>query len=286
MNRRGIILSAGESRRLYPASFVISKQLLPIYDKPMIYYPLSILMLTGIKDIIIIVHPSNRALFEKLLGDGSKFGINISYAEQPEPLGIAQAFLIAEKFVDGNPSCLILGDNIFYGHDLARALRNRSTTTSNYIFVHHVSDPERFGVVEVRGDKIISIEEKPANPKSSLAVTGLYMYDKDVFKLVKTLRPSSRGEIEITDLNKLYLEQGRLQVATLGRGTAWFDTGTPTAMLEASNFIQTIEHRQGLKIGCLEEVAFRMGFIGKEQVAKLAEPMKNNQYGKYLLGLL
>ncbi|MBF2656322.1 glucose-1-phosphate thymidylyltransferase RfbA [Listeria seeligeri] len=285
---KGIILAGGSGTRLYPLTKAISKQMLPIYDKPMIYYPLSILMLAGIKDILIISTPEDTPRFEQLLADSDQLGINISYAVQEKPEGLAQAFIIAEDFIGDDSVSLILGDNIYYGQGLSKMLQRASAKpTGATVFGYHVNDPERFGVVEFDDSmKAISIEEKPTNPKSNYAVTGLYFYDNRVVEIAKNIQPSERGELEITDINKRYLELGELDVELMGRGFAWLDTGTHESLLEASTFIETIERRQNLKIACLEEIAYRMGYIDEDAVERLAEPLKKNAYGQYLMKLI
>jgi glucose-1-phosphate thymidylyltransferase len=286
--RKGIILAGGSGTRLYPLTQSVSKQLLPVYDKPMVYYPLSTLMLAGIRDILVISTPQDTPRFEQLLGDGRRWGIELRYAVQPAPQGIAQAFIIGQQFIDGSPSALVLGDNIFYGHDFQKALRIAGDTADGAtVFAYPVNDPERYGVVQFDGKgRALTIEEKPSQPKSRYAVTGLYFYDDQVVPIARSLKPSPRGELEITDLNNEYLRRGALKVCVLGRGHAWLDTGTQDSLLEAGTFIQTLERRQGLKICCPEEIAWRMGYISGDQLAALATPLKSSGYGAYLLRAL
>ncbi len=284
---KGIILAGGSGTRLYPITLAMSKQLMPIYDKPMIYYPLSVLMMAGINDILIISTPHDISDFERLLGDGSTFGCRFSYAIQEKPLGLAQAFVIGREFIGDDKVALILGDNIFYGDGLQRILQQNNDPEGGIIFAYHVSDPQRYGVVEFdKNNKAVSIEEKPKKPKSNYAIPGLYFYDNTVVNIAQNIKPSDRGEYEITDINKHYLEKGNLKVGVLGRGTAWLDTGTFKSLIQAAQFVQVIEERQGLKIGCIEEVAYRMGFIDKSRLEEVAQPLLKSGYGKYLLNLI
>ena len=284
---KGIILAGGSGTRLYPLTKSISKQIIPVYDKPMIYYPLSVLMLAGIRDILIISTPQDIHLYEELLGNGKQFGLKLAYEVQPSPDGLAQAFIIGEKFVGNDHVCLILGDNIYYGHGFGKILHDTSAIEDGaVVFGYYVNDPERYGVVEFdTNGKALSIEEKPEHPKSNYAVTGLYFYSNDVIEKAKSLKPSARGELEITDLNRIYLNEGSLKVRIMGRGMAWLDTGTHESLLQASNYIYTIEERQGLKVSCLEEIAFKKGYIDKEQLIELARPLMKNQYGQYLMNI-
>lgn len=284
---KGIILAGGSGTRLHPLTIAISKQLMPLYDKPMIYYPLSVLMMAGIRDILIISTPHDLPLFKKLLGDGRQLGCTFSYAEQPRPEGLAQAFIIGEKFIGSDHVALILGDNIFYGSGFVKLIQSCVNPDGGIVFAYHVNDPERYGVVEFDKDmNVLSIEEKPKQPKSNYAVPGLYFYDNSVVQIAKSIKPSARGELEITEVNNTYLKQGKLKVAVMNRGTAWLDTGTFDSLMQASTFVQVIEQRQGLKVGCIEEVAFRMGFINRDQLIELAKPLEKSGYGEYLRSII
>lgn len=287
MKRKGIILAGGSGTRLYPVTQAVSKQMLPLYDKPMIYYPLSVLMLAGIREVLVISTPQDLPQFRNLLGDGSQWGMSLEYAEQPRPEGLAQAFIIGKDFLNGAPACLILGDNIFYGHGLMEALAQANAEHQATIFGYYVRDPQRYGVIEFdKNGRVLGLEEKPKEPRSNYAAVGLYFYDNQICQIASSIKPSARGELEITDVNNIYLKQGKLKVQLLGRGIAWLDTGTPDSMLQAANFVQTVQQRQGLMISCPEEIAYRLKWIDSEQLRRLSEPLKKNHYGEYLIRLV